>query len=573
MLRTEIRRGAYYDSVVLMHLQKALLALPGIEDAGVLMATEANKDVLEQSDLLTEEAKRAGAEDLIIVVDAASDALAAEALSQVDSLIERRRSTNGGSGSGYRHKTLQAAARDNPNARWVLISVPGRYAAEVARDALRLNKNIFLYSDNVSLEDELALKQEAAAKGLLVMGPDCGTALINGTGLGFANQVRRGGIGIVGASGTGLQHVTSRIHQLGSGVSHALGTGGRDLSGTIGATTARQALDLLNRDRETAVIVLLSKPPADDVADDLLRTARAACKPVIIHFIGYQPGHTGRKSSATDRIHFTNSLDATASLAVQLSDQHAGPNGFDGVASGRRFLRALYSGGTLAYEALYLLQEYLPAVYSNVSLDERFRLGRATASCEHTVVDLGADEFTVGRLHPMMDNELRIARLQQEAADPETALILLDVVLGHGAHPDPASELAPAVAEAIATAHRSDRKLKIVAVLVGTDEDPQDMGHQVEQLRRAGAAVETNHEEALRTVGKELQQQNRITHLAPVDLAAIGDPVVAINVGLESFKESLAAQNADVVHVDWRPSAGGNEKLAGILARMKSTHA
>jgi FdrA protein len=567
--KAEVRSGAYYDSVVLMQLQRSLAALPGVLDAGVVMATDANKGILDQSGLLTPEAQAAVADDLVIVVRAEDDAAAQAALAQVDALLRQRRE---GVVHEYRPKSLESAAQMMPDAQWVLISVPGRYAAGVARQALRLGKNVFLYSDNVSLDDEMALKQTAAEKGLLVMGPDCGTAIVNGVGLGFANRVRRGPIGVVGATGTGLQAVTSRIHQLGSGITHALGTGGRDLSQAVGAVTARQGLDLLSRDPETRVIVLVSKPPSTQVADELLRAARSVGKPVVVDFIGYAP-----PARQMDNLHFATSLDEAAELAVQLvgstpSAELAPDLNLERFAPGQRYLRGLFSGGTLAYEALLILQGYLAGVYSNAPLNEDYRLTNSLVSQAHTIVDLGEDEFTVGRLHPMMDNDLRIRRLQQEAGDPEVAVILLDVVLGHGAHPDPASELAPAIARARARAEEAGRYLEVVAVVVGTDEDPQDLNAQVQQLEEAGAHVKTSNEAAVHCVGRLLQSLNPISSIQypkPVDLAVLHQPLAAINVGLESFAESLEAQGAPVIQVDWQPPAGGNERLMAILERMR----
>ncbi|MEM7344660.1 MAG: hypothetical protein AAF485_10480, partial [Chloroflexota bacterium] len=275
--KTEIRRGAYYDSIVLMQLQVSLANLPGVSNAGVMMGTQANKDLLDQSGLLSSEAQAALADDLIITVEGEDESTAETAIGQVDDLLSRRKSSI--EGLDYLPQSVEAADKMSPDASWVLISVPGRYATGVAREAIRLGKHTFLYSDNVSLDDEIALKKEAAQQGVLVMGPDCGTAIVNGIGLGFANRVRRGPIGVVGASGTGLQQVTARIHQLGGGITHALGTGGRDLSESVGAITAQQSLDLLSRDSDTKIIVLISKPPAPVVADALLRTARSTGKP------------------------------------------------------------------------------------------------------------------------------------------------------------------------------------------------------------------------------------------------------------------------------------------------------
>jgi len=565
--KTEVRSGAYYDSVVLMQLQRSLAALPGVLDAGVVMGTDANKDILAQSNLLTPEVQAAVADDLVIVVRTEDAAAAQAALDQVDELLTRRRR---GIEQEYRPRSLESAAQLMPDAQWVLISVPGRYAAGVARQALHLGKNVFLYSDNVSLNDEVALKQTAAEKGLLVMGPDCGTAIVNGVGLGFANRVRRGPIGMVAASGTGLQQVSSRIHQLGSGITHSLGTGGRDLSQAVGAVTAHQGLDLLSRDPETRVIVLISKPPAPQVADELLRAARSADKPVVVDFIGYSPA-----ARHVDNLRFATSLDEAADLAVQLvtsTPDAESPLDLPRFATGQRYLRGLFSGGTLAYEALLILQDYLPAVYSNAPLDKDYRLANSLVSQEHTIVDLGEDEFTVGRLHPMMDNDLRIRRLQQEADDSEVAVILLDVVLGYGAHPDPASELAPAIARARAEAEHAGRHLEVIAVVVGTDEDPQDMDAQVQQLEATGARVETSNEAAVRYIGRLLRSLNpkpETRTLKPVALAMLHQPLAAINAGLESFTDSLMAQGAPVIQVDWQPPAGGDEKLMAILERMR----
>ncbi|HLF81624.1 MAG TPA: hypothetical protein VI410_07630, partial [Anaerolineales bacterium] len=316
----EVRRGAYYDSVVLMQLQRALAELPLVEDAGVVMATPANLELLQQNSLLPGQAQ-AGPDDLLIVVRAGSRAEAEAALSQVDALLARRPAAVDQS---YRPRSLSAAVKQLPEAGWVLISVPGRYAAGVAREALDLKRHVFLYSDNVSLEDEAALKHSAREVGLLVMGPDCGTAVLNGVGFGFANRVRRGNIGLVAASGTGLQAVTTHIHRLGRGISQAIGTGGRDLKAEIGGITTLQGLDLLARDPETRVIVLISKPPDAQVTQRVLALARSCGKPVVVQFMGFAP-----PGSRIGNLHFAASLAQAAELAVGLAGA-----GSDGEARG-----------------------------------------------------------------------------------------------------------------------------------------------------------------------------------------------------------------------------------------------
>lgn len=553
-IRNEIRSGAYCDSAVLMQLQRGLLGLPGVLDSGAVMGTPANLDLLEQSGLLTDDAKKAGANDLLIVVKAENDGAAAEALGLVDSLLARRRSAVA---QEFRPKSLETAVQQLPDAKWVLVSVPGRFAAGVAREALNLGKHVFLYSDNVSLEDEIALKKMAQEKGLLVMGPDCGTAIINGVGLGFANRVRRGPIGVVGASGTGTQAVTARIHELGSGVSHAIGTGGRDLKLEVGAITMHQGLDTLAHDPDTKVIVLISKPPAASVATKLLSAAQASGKPVIVDFIGYPP--PARKLG---NLHFAAGLSEAAELAVkQLS-----VIGYQLLEAGSPitgYLRGVFSGGTLAYEAMLGLQAVLSPLYSNTPITNNQLLPDPLKSQAHTIVDLGDEVFMVGRLHPMIDNDLRLRRLKQEAADPEVGLILLDVVLGEGAHPDPASELAPAIAEV-----KAMRPLEVVAMVIGTDSDPQNLESQVERLKAAGAIVFCTATEAIEYAARRMSGSPDRAGL-PVALETLNQPLAAINVGLESFYESLVGQGASAVHVDWKPPAGGNEKLAAILAKMK----
>lgn len=565
VILSEVRTGAYHDSVVLMQLQRALVDLPGVLDAGAVMGTDANKDLLAQVGLLTPEAQQAQADDLVIVIKAESESAARDALGQVDALLAQRRSQVT---QAFRPKSVESATKALPHAQWVLVSVPGRYAAGVAREALRLERHVFLYSDNVPLEEEIALKREAARKGLLVMGPDCGTALINGVGLGFANRVRRGPIGLVAASGTGLQAVTARIHQLGSGITHGIGTGGRDLSEAVGAITTLQALDVLARDPQTRVIVLISKPPAPAVAERVLAAARATEKPVVVNFIGYTP-----PGALGGNLMFATTLGEAAELAVRLAQETEATPGdeeaWPSFAEDQKYLRGLYSGGTLAYEALLLLRDMLPTVHANLHLDGVAPLENPMTSVGHTVVDLGEDVFTVGRLHPMLDNDLRIRRLYQEADDPEVAVVLMDVVLGYGAHPDPASELAPAIAEARRQAAAAGRHLEVIVAVVGTDEDPQNLESQLAAFRNAGAWVTTDHVQAVYRAGRLVRALDPAVGMRPVSLEAFHRPLAAINVGLEAFAESLATQGADVAHVDWRPPAGGNERLMALLERMK----
>jgi FdrA protein len=552
VVKWNVRAGAYYDSVVLMQLQRGLVGLPGVIDAGVVMATPTNRELLLANNLLPDDAN-ANPDDMLIVIKADDDLSATDAIGKVDELLARRKSSS--VSQDFRPHSLSGALKQLPEANWVLISVPGRYAAGVAREALDLGKNVFLYSDNVSLDDEIALKKTAREKGLLVMGPDCGTAIINGIGLGFANHVRRGSIGVVGASGTGTQAVTAQIHNLGAGISHAIGTGGRDLKSEVGAITANQALDLLARDPETNVIVLVSKPPSPDVATQLISSAQQTGKPVVVYFIGYPA--PARKIG---NLYFAISLSEAAEIAVKIGDWRSETK--SQVSS--LYVRGLFSGGTLAYETLLGLQTSLSPIYSNAPITNYQLLKDPLKSEAHSIIDLGDEFFMVGRLHPMIDNDLRIRRIKQEAADPSVGMILFDVVLGEGSHLDPAGELVPVIKEM-----RDQRpEIEFVAMVIGTDDDPQNLESQVSQLTDAGVKVFRTAAEAVEYISLRFGSTKKNNSI-PVNLEQLKQPLAAVNVGLESFYDSLTSQGAQAVHVEWRPPAGGNEKMAALLAKMK----
>ncbi|MEK6223111.1 MAG: acyl-CoA synthetase FdrA, partial [Chloroflexota bacterium] len=391
-----------------------------------------------------------------------------------------------------------------------------------------------------------------------VMGPDCGTAIINGTGLGFANNVRRGNIGLVGASGTGIQAITSQVHNLGSGISQAIGTGGRDLKASIGAITAIHGLGILANDDDTKVIILVSKPPDSETAIKLLGVAKRINKPIVVNFIGYPP-----PSKKLGNLFFVSSLDEAAEKSVELSKSKKKIT-LSSQDKSPGFLRGLFSGGTLAYEMLLGLQTVLSPLYSNIPITPDQNLEDPINSIAHTIVDLGEDIFTVGRLHPMIDNDLRLRRIAQEVEDPETGIILLDVVLGEGAHPNPAEELAAAIKEG----SKSRPDIKFLAIVIGTDEDPQDIESQINQLKSVGTEIFTSVSSALIHLNQLYMSKSETQTVITVD--GFSGDFAGINFGLESFHESLISQGAQSVHVDWKPPAGGNEKLMGILAQMKT---
>jgi FdrA protein len=409
---------------------------------------------------------------------------------------------------------LEQALFQQPALNLALISVPGAYAAIEARQALLAGLHVLLFSDNVSLEQEIALKTLAAKRGLLMMGPDCGTAIINGVGLGFANAVPRGPIGIVSASGTGLQQIACLIADYGLGISQAIGTGGRDLCEAVGGRSMLAGLDALQQDPTTRVIILLSKPPAPVVAERILAAAARGTKPTVIAFLGTHLSNN--PLPAANHLSFAPTLNDAARLAVRLAGGEAPPSGDalpnetiaaiqsarNALHPGQRYVRGLFAGGTLCDEAMMVLSERLGPVYSNIPLRPDWRLSQARTSQEHTAIDFGSDEFTIGRPHPMIDAGLRLRRLAQEANDPTTAAILLDIVLGYGAHADPASEFAPAIEQARATAAATGRALACIISLCGTEQDPQRRSTQQEALQAAGALVFTDNALAARAAAE-----------------------------------------------------------------------
>jgi FdrA protein len=514
--QTAIKTGAYYDSITLLQVQGGLLDITSVKDAAVVMGTPANKDILRDAGLLTPEAEAASADDLVIAVQAASAESATAALEQANALLKASRTPKAESGMRPPPKTMADAVEQLDGANIALISVAGRYAAGVAREALDRGMHVFLFSDNVSVEDEIALKKLGHKKGLLVMGPDAGTAIINGVALGFANAVMPGPVGVVAASGTGLQAVTSQLTRMGVGISQAIGTGGHDLSEAVGGIMMLEGLKALQADPATEVLLLVSKPPAPDVAEKVLRQLKISKKPAVVCFLGGKakvirnaggiPAETleeaaylaaglvrGKTPDAVlGRLH---SRDKTGQKQVRKLKQR--------LQMRQKYFRGLFSGGTFCYESQLILNEMLGkgAVTSNAPVKKKQKMADANKSEGHVAVDLGEDEFTVGRLHPMLDPTLRNRRLVREAQDPETAVIFLDIVLGYGVHPDPAGAAAAAIREAQANLKAEDREIIFIASVCGTPDDPQHVMAQEDTLKKAGVIVLPTNAAAARLAG------------------------------------------------------------------------
>lgn len=487
----------YIDSVSLMALSTKANQIDGINQVIIAMATEMNKEVMKNVGLWNEIVANAESSDLVIVLSVEDPTQEAEILAEVEDLLNRKEKVDVASNKVKIPKTIQEAYEMDETANLALISVNGHYAAREAQQALESNLNVMLFSDNVSVEEEIHLKDLALEKGLLMMGPDCGTAMINQIGLGFMNAVRSGEIGIVGASGTGSQEIAVRIHEFGGGISQLIGVGGRDLTQEVGGRMMLASMKELAEDPNTSVIVLVSKVPDPAVEEKMIQQAKAINKPVVVWFLGQL------EDRVDGNVHFVGMSKNAALKAVELAeidtstlDLH--PLNWPLIEEVRaklkpeqQYIRGLFSGGTLCGEAYALAKEKYANVYSNTAHDPN-----QTKEQAHTFIDYGADEYTDGKPHPMIDPSSRLADFKTVSKDPEVGVILLDFVLGYGAHEDPVGVMVPAIIEAKKAAEALGRHLEVIGYILGTDIDRQNLDVQLKKLESTGATYASSMQNA-----------------------------------------------------------------------------
>lgn len=516
--KNQVRKNLYFDSVTLMVASSMMRRMEGIQNAAVMMGTDHNRALMTEAGLIGPDTEAFGVNDTVLGVLAESEEAAEAAMNFFDSYLQGKTAAAETS-EDLRVKTVAAAKTAQPGTNFAVISVPGRYARAEAEKALDLGLHVLLFSDNVSLEDEVALKKKAVEKGLLMMGPDCGTTIINGTALGFANVVRRGNIGLVAAAGTGLQEVTVLIDLLGGGVSQALGTGGRDLKADVGGMMMSMCLEALENDPQTEVIAILSKPPAQSVMEKMLRQLEGMKKPVIAAFLGGDPALL-----EGSRVVWAGDLEQLARLSVLAAEgkEPKLPSEDDTMlraiaeeecaklAPQQKYLRGLYSGGSLCYETILLMRDRALKAWSNVALDSEYILEDGKPSLENTLLDMGEDFYTNGMPHPMIDFRQRADRMVQEAADPTVGVMLLDCVCGYGTHENPAGELVGAIRQAKEIAARDGRHLTVVASVTATETDPQTRSAQIRALEGAGAIVLPCNAQAARLAALIIEYQQQI---------------------------------------------------------------
>lgn len=493
MIYNVIKKNQYFDSVTLMLFSSKLSGVEGILNAAVMMGTDHNKQLMVDSKTLDpKHLDDITANDLIIGIYAETQEAIDEALLVLDAQFENKGS-DADSSSLKRAKNLDLAIKENPNSNIAVISIPGRFARAEAMKALKKGLHVMLFSDNVSLKDEIALKEYARDNGLLMMGPDCGTAIINGVALGFSNVIRKGNVGLTAASGTGLQEVSVILDKLGGGISQALGTGGRDLSSEVGGITMLETLDALASDKDTEVIGIISKPPAADVMAKIIEKAKTIKKPIVACFLGgsldvFEGTNIYGVETLEEAAYALYKLGNKEEVdKVEESDLYVDTKGYlsEVKSSDAKYLRGLYSGGTLAFESLLYLDKKLNGVYSNIALEEKYVLDNPTTSKEHTVLDMGEDFFTDGSPHPMIDPDQRSKRIVSEGLNKETSVILMDCVLGYGSS-DYQSE---AISNAVLKVKEQRDDVVFVASITGTKSDPQSFDLAEQRLKDAGVYV------------------------------------------------------------------------------------
>lgn len=552
MIYAFIKKGSFQDSVSLMIISRKLSERPEVDQVSVMMGTPANKAMLDSTGFWHDDFVEATPNDICVAVRTHDEQPAILELirEQLEKELSAIASASGSSQQLLKARRWESACQKLPQANLLLVSVAGEYAASVAKEGLLAGKNVMMFSDNVPLEQEVELKTLAREKGLIVLGPDCGTAMIAGSPLAFANVLPDGGIGVIGASGTGIQEVTSQIALHQQGISHAIGLGGRDLSAEVGGISALTALEMLAADDATRVIAFVSKPPSPQVRTRIINAMQKVGKPVVALFLGNKP-----EQRREGNVWLANSLSDAAQLAVLLM-RVAQQRLIQPEVAGKG-IYGLYAGGTLAAEAAMLLSAGL-----GVPVSENHAAGVMLDAQGHRIVDLGDDSYTLGRPHPMIDPTTRSIEIEKLAAMPDVGVLLLDVVLGYGACADPAGAVVEAVEQVRAT---RNAPLVTIATLTGTDADPQGRSGQTDILRGAGiAVVETLEEAVLLAISLTHHQDSRPS----VEPNPLLDGVQVINAGLRSFALDLQSSGTPVVHYQWAPIAGGNARLASLLKQL-----
>jgi len=497
MIKNIIRRNEYRDSVFLMSISEKIQKVEGIRNVVIVAATDNNKTFLRDLGLLALESQETIPNDIIVAIEAEDMKVIGVALDDISNLMSQKL---GRERKEIMYPSFDTALSVLPDANLALISIPGEFAAIEARKAIMKGLHVFIFSDNVPLSQEVELKKLAQQNDILLMGPSCGACVINNVSIGLMSKVRIGLIGIVGASGSGIQEIAVLIDRQGLGISHAIGTGSRDLSEEVGGITTIQGIEALEWDNNTEVIVLVSKTPSYNTMNKVLKVVSMCKKKVVINFLGCDPKLIEEAGAIP-----ASTLDEAALIAVSLVNREKSYKNIveankrklmeladiekEYFTPQQKYLRGLFCGGMHCEEAILILKDYIEEMYSNVHLPFRTQQGEVLLTNKHYLVDLGAEEFTRGRPHPVIAPEILKIKLMEEGGDAEVAVILLDIILGYGAHLDPAGVLSETISLLNEKAEKEGRYLKIIASICGTDKDPQNIFVQEKKLKEIGVTI------------------------------------------------------------------------------------
>lgn len=492
VVKNYIEKNRYYDSVFLMKIARKLAQADDVENASIGMGTPLNKETITDLGLNTEDMGSAGPNDLIIAIKAKDKNACDNAKEEFTRLVNEKNSSS--LKNGYR--SISSAKNAVADSNLAIISVAGKYAAIEAKRALMNDMNVFMFSDNVDISEEVELKKLAKEKGKFMMGPGCGLSFINGVAIGLCSMVNRGDIGIAGASGSGIQEVMILLHRNGFGISHAIGTGGRDMSDEVGGITMIQSIKALDVDEGTKVIALISKPPAKSAFINVIEAIKKCSKPVVVHFLN------GDNAILKENgILYGETFDETAKMLMELSCGHKVEvkkifenelniaEEIKKFAPSQKYFRAILCGGSLTDETLILWNKKGKDLYSNVAIDKKLMLSDPFVSYKNSIIDIGDEAFTKGRAHVAIDPTARVNRFIKEARDKETAIIYLDFLLGYALHSDPATVMAEAIIKEKENAKKEGRHLLVIATICGSDMDPQDFEKQAKILKDAGVIL------------------------------------------------------------------------------------
>lgn len=573
MLFTVIKKNSYQDSVNLMLLTSKLSAIEQVERISIMMGTPSNKDIFKNIGLYTSELEEAGANDICIVLECHSKDILESIINQIDSFLKNQSTITRGQ-SILSSRTFNGALSKLPSANMSLISINGEYAAEEAERALDAGLNVFLFSDNVSEEEELKLKKKAQEKGLIVMGPDCGTSILKGVPLGFSNVIENGNIGIVGASGTGIQEISTIIGRSGYGISHAIGTGGRDLSEYIGGITASMALELLAEDENTDVIVFVSKPPAKSVMEKIKKQFKTINKPIVTIFLGESGG------KVEDNIYYATTLAEAALKAIEIANMIKELNKIkveiENISknSYQRSIKGLYCGGTLALEAAHII-----AQHHHREVSKTHDKGVMLDLNGNEIIDLGDDYYTRSKPHPMIEPSLRSEIIRDYAMKEDTAILLFDNVIGYASNDRTAQILSEEVIKVRKELSLKNKNIIFIATVTGTNEDPQNYEKQVSILEDAGIIVFDTNAAAVNNCIEIIYMIENLSsnHIKKYDAVEkysgayelLNEGPRVINTGLQMFTKAIRNNCGQVIQYNWTPIASGNKRLQKILKLLK----